>query len=159
MMKLLSLLLAATLFSCQKEIETQDEFLMRTDRVTQSQRFLDGEKLAVSVDFVVNPEPVTAFIHRYDSINSQPVLVESDTFRIPAGYGQWSRYLRPTGFPYRGNLQVKIMRDTTGLVTYERWVTLTNASGLIINLDTTAQAVPGHAGTSHIMDVVPKHYQ
>lgn len=150
---LLLLVTLLTFVACQKEIETQEEFFARTERL------FDGEKLAVSVDFIVHPEPVTAFINRYDSIGGQQVLVDKDTFHIPGAPGQWSRHLRPTGFPYKGNLQVKIMRDSTGAIPYERWVTLTNANGLIINLDTTTRAVSGHVGLSHVLDVVPKHYQ
>jgi len=152
------LLLAAvlTFASCQKEIETQEQFLARTGNFLRMQ---DNDKLAVTVDFYSNPQTVTAYINRYDSIAGQQVLVDRDTFRINGQPVEWTRNFRYTGFQYKGRLQVTVLADTVGVPPYEKWMTLTNANGQVVNLDTTSNPLSGWAGRSKIMDVVPKHYQ
>lgn len=155
MRKLLSLILVITLVSCQKEIETSEEFATRTNRVT---RLTNDDKLAITVDF--NYNPVTSFvqINRYDWVDGQQVLIDQTSPIIRHSSTVWSRNFTYTGFPYRGTVQV-IVKDSIGTrPIYEKWMNLTNQNGDVISLD-TAFAQSGWAGGNKILDVVPKHYQ
>lgn len=148
-------MLVLALVSCQKEIETPEEFATRTNRVT---RLTNDDKLAITVDFNFNP--VTSFVQikRYDWVNGQQVLVDEVSPTIRYSSTVWSRNFTYTGFPYKGTVQV-VVKDSIGTAPiYEKWMNLTNQNGDVVNLD-TAFAKSGWAGLNKILDVVPKHYQ
>lgn len=150
-------LLMLTFASCQKEIETQQEFLTRTNQNLQPARMQDGDKLAVTVDMVFKPHTTFAYINRYDSINGQQILVDQDSFVIQSSAQQWTRNFKYTIFPYRGRIEV-IVQDSLNN-SYTKWMTLTNADGTVISYDTCSYAKSGWVGQCKILDAVPKHYQ
>lgn len=156
MKKLTILLLSLVILSCQKEIETQEQFLTRTNQ--SPLRMQDGDKLAVTVDMQFKPHTTYAYINRYDSVNGQQILADRDSFVIQPGSQHWTRNFKYTTFPYKGRIQV-IVRDSLNIGPYEKWMTLTNADGTVISYDTCAYAKSGWVGLCKVIDAVPKHYQ
>jgi hypothetical protein len=144
-------LVAVLLTACQKDLETSTA---RTNSILTTQSM----NLAVSVDFVKNPESVTVKVYRYDSTATTLDLKDSLIYQIAPSANQFTRFRQNTSFMYEGTLRVKIVRDSTGQIPYDRWVTLTNRAGTVINNDTTSHAVSGYVGTCLVNDVVPKHY-
>ncbi len=118
-----------------------------------------GMKLSIKTFFVYDREAVTVNVARYDSVNSTLQLQQSMAFGITnPNTSSLYNHVGYTGFDYKGTIRIRLISDVTTTTFYDRWVTLTNKSGLILNYDTCGVAVAGLGPSCKVSDVVPKHY-